>query len=469
MDGKPVLRGIIEPGMDAQRMVNYTYSAGIEIFALSQRKAPFVAAASIANYKNIWQTRAIYGYSFLPYDPFDKDGKPLPMPQHDTTEAPIQAAVELMRTSEDAIKASTSTGDASLGNTNPNERSGRALQSLQAQSDLANSNYPDNVRRAIIYAAEQMLEILPKITRPGQIWHILGMDDEPQQVMVGKPFQPGPNGTPQPAPPDVTPQMAKDPSTLYKFYDPLTGIYGVTVTVGKATSTKRVEGAAALGELLPHLPPEMQAKIIPDYIKQLSFPGAQGIAEKLEPPSDQQGLPPQAQAMVQQLQQQLGEAQQQIQGDTAKIQAKAQAITQLAQFNADHELKMLQVKNASAEAVARISAAKGPLDTQAEAQEERLSTGLELDHEAQQNALDRAHEAGLAAQAAQHQGAAQQQAQTHEAQQATQQQGAQAAQQQQTQQASAEQSAEQRAHDAQQAEMARQAAAAKPPTPKGQA
>ena len=94
-----------------------------------------------------------------------------------------------MRTSEDAIKASTSTGDASLGNTNPNERSGRALQSLQAQSDLANSNYPDNVRRAIIYAAEQMLEILPKITRPGQIWHILRDGRrEPQQVMVGKPF-----------------------------------------------------------------------------------------------------------------------------------------------------------------------------------------------------------------------------------------------------------------------------------------
>ena len=462
VDGKPVLRGIIEPGMDAQRMVNYTYSAGIEIFALSQRKAPFVAAASIANYKNIWQTRAIYGYSFLPYDPFDKDGKPLPMPQHDTTEAPIQAAVELMRTSEDAIKASTSTGDASLGNTNPNERSGRALQSLQAQSDLANSNYPDNVRRAIIYAAEQMLEILPKITRPGQIWHILGMDDEPQQVMVGKPFSPGPNGTPQPAPAGVTPEMAKDPSTLYKFYDPLTGIYGVTVTVGKATSTKREEGAAALGELLPHLPPEMQAKIIPDYIKQLSFPGAQGIAEKLEPPSDQQGLPPQAQAMVQQLQQQLQQAQQAVQTDQVKVQGQIQ----IAQAKAQSDLKIAEMDNATKIAVARISAAKGALDAQAEAQEERLSTGLELDHEAQQNALDRAHEAGLAAQAAQHQGAAQQQAQTHEAQQATQQQGAQAAQQQQTQQASAEQSAEQRAHDAQQAEMARQAAAAKPPTPK---
>ena len=48
----------------------------------------------------------------------------------------LQAAVALMQTSEEAIKATTSTGDASLGNSHPNERSGRALQSLQAQSDL---------------------------------------------------------------------------------------------------------------------------------------------------------------------------------------------------------------------------------------------------------------------------------------------------------------------------------------------
>jgi hypothetical protein len=412
VDGKPVLRGIIVMGMDAQRMVNYTYSGAIEIYALAGKKSPLVPMDAVANYKQIWDTRNLYNYSYIPYDPFDTDGRPLPAPLFDQTEAPIQAAVALMQVSEEAIKASTSTGDASLGNTNPNERSGKALNALQAQSDLANSNYPDNVRRALIYAAELMVEVIPKITRPGQIIHILGMDDEPEQVMIGKPFSKGADGTPQAAPAGVTPEMTKLKQSLYKFYDPTQGKYAVTVTVGKASATRREEGAAALGELIPHLPPEMAAIVMPDYVKQLSFPGAQGIAEKLEkiiPAQYKSGedapqIPPEVQQQVQQMQQQLQEAQDAIKTDRVKAQAqvqaaqvKAQADIQMAQFGADKEIRLQQMRDATSIVVARIGAAKASMEIQAEAQEERLATGIQIQHEAEQNALDRAHEAGLTA------------------------------------------------------------------------
>jgi hypothetical protein len=283
----------------------------------------------------------------LPFDPWDEQGRALPPPTLDTTDAPIQASVALMQVSEEAIKATTSTGDASLGNTNPNERSGKALEALQSESDLANSNYPDNVRRAYIYAAALMLEIIPKITRPGQILHILGMDDEPRQVMVGKPFKPGPTGVPEPAPDDVTPEAAKVKESLWKFYDLNNGTYACTVTMGKASATRRQEGATALGNLLPHLPPEMQAKIIPDYIKQLSFLGAQAIAEKLEPPTDGQVPPEQAAALVQQLQEENAQLKQALEGDTVKAQAtlqsaqmKAEADAAKAQLDADVKLQI---------------------------------------------------------------------------------------------------------------------------------
>src|SRR6185295_3335079 len=415
VDGKPVLRGIIDEGMDAQRMINYTYSGAMEIFALSSKKAPMIPAASVANYQTIWQTRTMFNHSYLPYDAWDDQGRALPAPLPDVTEAPIQAAVELMRMSEEAVKATTSTGDASLGNSHPNERSGRALEALKMQSDLANSNYPDNVRRARIYAAELMLEVIPKITRPGQILQILGMDDEPKQVMVGQPFSEGKNGVPQRAPEGVTPEMARIQGSFYKFYDLNHGRYAVTVTVGKATATKREEGAMALGQLIPHLPPEMAAVATPDYVEQLSFPGAHKIAEKLRkalPPAlqdqDQQGqVPPQVQAQMQFLQQELQKAQQFIQTKQAEQQGairsaeiKAQADVQMAQFEAQKEIHLQEMKNANAIAVARIAAAKSALDVQAEAQEERLSTGLELQHEAEQAELDRQHEVRLAAHAA---------------------------------------------------------------------
>jgi hypothetical protein len=413
VDGKVWLRGVIEEGMDAQRMVNYTYSGAVEIFALAPKNAPMIAAASVANYKQIWQTRNIINHAYLPFDPWDQEGKEYPTPMLDTTEPPIQAAVELMRVSEDAIKATTSTGDASLGNTNPNERSGRALQALQAQSDLANSNYPDNVKRALIYAGELAVEIIPKITVKGQIIHILGMDDEPEQVMVGQPYQEGQNGQPQPSPPDVTPEMAQLEGSLHKFYDLNNGRYAVTVSVGKATATKREEGAQALGELIPHLPPEMAAVATPDYVEQLSFPGSHKIAEKLRnalPPqlqdkNDQPQIPPAVQAQMQQMQAELQKAQQFIQtkqaeqqGSLQETQIKTQADMQKAQMGFANELKLQEMKNANAIAVARISAAKVMMDPQAEAAEERLATGLQMAHDVGMEAMKQHHAMELSAQ-----------------------------------------------------------------------
>lgn len=410
VDGKPVLRGVIGPGMDAQRMVNYTYSGAVEIFSLSSKNAPRVPAASIANYKSVWDTRNVYNYSYLPYDQWDENGRELRPPQDDTTEPPIQAAVALMKISEDSIKASTNTGDASLGSTNPNERSGRALEALQGQSDLANSNYPDNVRRALVYAAELMVEVIPKITRPGQILHILGMDDKPSQVMIGKPFKMNQQGQPEAAPDDITPEIAQLKESIYKFYDPTVGKYAVTVTVGKATSTRMAEGSAALGALIPHLPPDMAAAVTPDYVKQLSFPGAQGIAERLEnilppnlrPQTDGDGsMPPAAHAQIQQLTQQLQEAQQAIATKQAEKQAELQGQLQIenlkAQANHALQVELQQMKDATSIAVARINAGKAAFDTIVEAQEEKLSTGIQIAHEVREAAKDRLHDVNLAA------------------------------------------------------------------------
>jgi len=388
IDGKCVLRGIISEGMDAQRMVNYTYSGAMEIFAL-EPKSPWIAEAqTVAPFAGIWQTANLYNYSYLPWERTSADSTP-PF-RTDRRGDTLQAAVMLMQVSEDAIKATTSTGDASLGNTNPNERSGRALQALQAQSDLANSNYPDNVRRALIDAAYEMSVVLPRITRPGQILQILGLDDEPKQVMVGKPYKEGANGVPEAAPPEITPDMPNFQDSVYQFYDLNNGRYAVTVTVGKATATKREEGAAALGELIPHLPPEMAAVATPDYVEQLSFPGAQKIAERLRsalPPALQEkdeksDIPPQAQMMIQQLQMQLQQAMQALQTDQAKQQAtiqstqiKAQADVQLSQEDAQRDLQLQQMK---LQAEMAMEEQKLRIQTEAEMRIAQMKADLEI-------------------------------------------------------------------------------------------
>ncbi len=410
VDGAPVLRGVISEGMDAQRMVNYTYSGAMEIFALAP-KSPFVAAAGqIDLYIEMWKTANTFNYAYLPYEPVSIGGEVLPPPQRQNSEPPIQAAVALMLKSEEAIKATTGIYDPSLEYNNPREHSGKAIQSLQAQSEISGSNYPMHVQRALIYAGELMIEIIPKITRPGQIVQIIGADEEPEQVMVGQPFQQGPDGQPVPAPqhvPDYT-----------DFYDFKKGKYAVTVTVGKGSATRREEGAAALADLIPHLPPEMAAVATPDYVEQLSFPGAHKIAEKLKkalPPQLQEqpegGPDPEKQAM----QQQIGQLQQALQGRQAEEQAKQQATLQKAQMDAQVDLQKTSMEIASREKIALIQAsttmnvAQGKIDaedarTYVDAVENKMGKLLDLHmtklgqiHEAMQAMQDRAHDVGLAA------------------------------------------------------------------------
>jgi portal protein len=383
VDGKALLRGIITEGMDAQRMVNYMYSAAIETVALAPKAPLIVAEGQLEGYAGIWQNANRFNYSYLPYKPVSLNGTPVPPPVRDQTEPAIQAMVLMLAKSEEAIKATTGIWDPSLGNSNPREKSGRAIQALQGQSELGSSNYPDNVRRALIYAGEQMVEILPKITRPGQVMTILGVDDEPEQVILGQPYQEQ-NGKAVPMP-DVSPEQVKMQKGLAKFFDLKQGTYSVAVQVGKSYTTRREEGAAALGELIPHLPPPMAAAVTPEFIEQLSFPGAHKIAEtarralppELQPPADgEEQIPPKAQQAIQQLQMQLQattklaqELHETVQTDQVKSQAKLQErmLTEqaenertLAKIRADQEVKMAEIatKNRELEIKLEIEMAK---------------------------------------------------------------------------------------------------------------
>jgi hypothetical protein len=238
---------------------------------------------------------------------------------------------------------------------------------------------------------------------------IIGADEEPEQVMVGQPFQQGPDGQP-------VPQAQHNPE-FTDFYDFKKGKYAVTVTVGKGSATRREEGAAALADLIPHLPPEMAAVATPDYVEQLSFPGAHKIAEKLK-----KALPPQFQEQPeggpdpekQQMQGMIQQLQQALQGRQAEEQAKQQATLQKAQMDAQVDLQKTSMEIASREKIALIQAsttmnvAQGKIDAEdarayVDAMENKVAGMLELHmaklgqvHEAIQAQQDRMHEASMA-------------------------------------------------------------------------
>lgn len=420
VDGKPVLRGVIEPAMDAQRMVNYTFSAAIESAALAPKSPWLIAEGQTDGYKAIWQTANTKNHAYLPYKPTSMEGQNVQPPQRNTVEQPIGAFVELMGQAEEAVKATTGIFDPSLGNSNPRERSGTAIKALTNQSDLGQSNYQDNTMRAVIYLGELMVELGPKILdRPGRIIQILQLDDTPNQVMLGQPFLPptAPNQPPQPVMQSQpaqgqAPQPVTDPTHpdavaamqagIAKFYDLKNGKYGVVVNVGRDHTTKRQETNSALGELIPHLPPPMQAVLTPEYIETLDFKDSQKIADiarKALPPelqaaeSGQQPGDPRDKAQIAHLNAALQQAKQII--DTKQVEQQGK-IAQV-RMEGTKDLLLAHVNNAAKIQVVYITASKEHAMADNENQLEFAATGIQLSHEAQQNELDRRHEAAMSA------------------------------------------------------------------------
>lgn len=386
VDGKVILRGVIQPAMDAQRMVNYTYSAAIETAAL-EPKSPWVAThAAIGNYKAMWQTANTTNYSALFWDEFDSDNPNIhnSAPFRTPAGANIGAFVEMMSRSEEAVKATTAIFDPSLGK-NTSDQSGKAIQALQAQAEHANSNFLTNTQMTVLDLATEMVYIAPKILdRPGRVLAVLGIDDNARHVMLGQPHQEGQDGQPEALMgPDGRPMSPEQMQTLQagmaKFFDLSKGKYGVTVTTGKSYLTRRQEGSDAMGQLIPHLPPQMAAAVTPAFIQSLDFPESEKIADmarktlppELQESEGQQPIPPQAQAQIAGMQQQMQQMGQELQEAKSGIPVK--------QLEIQGQMQKTQMELAQKDAIEREKIASNERIAAMDNQTKLLIAGQQLD------------------------------------------------------------------------------------------
>ncbi len=456
VDGKTIMRGVVSAAMDPQRMVNYLYSGAVEQVALSN-KAPFiVAAGQVENYKAFWQNANTTNFAYLPYDPISIAGTAMPPPQRNVAEPPIQAMVEMLSKSEEAIKATTSIYDPSLGNTNPREKSGRAIMALQQQAEHANSNYVDNVQRAMVDCGDEMVRLCPIFyDRPGRVLKIAGIDDQPEQIalgpapapaggpMAGGGQAPMPGGGPQQQQPDPHQQQLAD--GIKGYFDLAKGNYTVTVDVTRSHTTKRLEQLDMLGGLLEKNPQLLQ--LFGDiYFRAMDVEGSQALAERAEkmlPQQLQQGQD--GQPNVQQMQAQMAQAGQMVEMLSKELQAKTQIIeTDAIKMQQSLEEKKLEVASkeriAWIQASAQLATAGMKVDAEnarsfGDALEQKGAAALDahmqklsLAHDAAKQAADHDHERQMM----QHQAAVQLAGQAgdmeHEAAMTSQQQGHEAAQ-----------------------------------------
>lgn len=361
VNGQSSYGGMITDGKDAQRLYNYAVSMEAEGVALAPR-APFIAAyGQIEPYMAMWESANVRNWAALPYKPVEVNGHLVPPPQRNVVEPAIQAIAMLVAQADADLKGVTGRYDPSLGNISPTERSGKALREMKQQAEMGSSNYLDSLATGIRHEAKILLDLLKYVyVEPGRIARMVG--DEPgdeRSVMLNADFVRAKDGTPQ-RPPSAPVQFLQElkgkvtrtAPPAVEHYDITKGDYMVVVDVGPSFKTQREENVSLMQSLY-EASPDLAPLTIDLMAEELGGPFGRKLAERVRamnpnlPKDDQADIPPEAQAVIGQLTQQMeqmGQALQQAQQALATDQAKQQAQVQIAQMEQATKTRLEEMK-----------------------------------------------------------------------------------------------------------------------------
>lgn len=349
VEGKTFISGLVRNAKDSQRIYNVAQSAIVER-VLQAPKTPWVAPAeAIEGYEDHWQKANTANHAYLPYNHVDGDGNPLPAPVR-TPPATVETGLnQIAMGAADDIKSETGQYDASLGQKS-NETSGRAIMARQREGDTATYHYVDNLARAVRHIGRIVLDMIPRVYDTRRVARIIG-EDETQAAVTIDPT----------APQALTKVQNMQSGKIERIFNPNIGTYDVYTTTGPSFTTRRMEAVDAMTAMTQANPQLWQ--VIGDLlVKNMDWPGAEDMAKRLKVTlmpavqaevDGEEGpdkLPPQAQQMLEHLQQQmqqmgeaLNNAKEQVETLEADVDNRARELLIKAY---DAETKRLQVVGA---------------------------------------------------------------------------------------------------------------------------
>lgn len=331
VDGDRFIKGMVRDAQDPQRMYNYWVSAQTEMIALAP-KAPYIAEYSqIEDFKFIWESANTQNWAYLPYKASTANGTPIPPPQRQNAEPPVQAMTQAMAQASNDLRSVTGIYNASLG-AQSNEVSGKAINARKLQGDVSNYHFIDNFASSITYLGKQLLDLIPKIYDTTRVVRILGLDGTAQYKTIN-----GPSGE-------------KDIQGLEKVYDVTTGEYDVVVEVGPSYKTKRQQDADNMSQVLQSNP-QLWAIAGDLLVQSMDWPDAKQLAERIKKtlPPELQDTDPNQEIPIQ-VKQQLDQSGKMIDQLTQTVH-KLQDIIETKEVEAQRDLAMKKMERESIERV----------------------------------------------------------------------------------------------------------------------
>lgn len=206
-DGEKLHRwGLVRKMKDPLRLHNYARSVQAEQLVATPRNKYLTTQAAVKGYETKWRNAASSDDPFLFYQ--DGETPPVHVPPPPLDPNLIAAAEQTMQDLRDI----SNIHEASLGAPS-NEVSKVAIQARQTVSDVGTFIYQDRLRMADERCAKNINELIPSIYDTMRMLVVYGDDNKPVLQKINDPSQPN--------------------------SDVKMGKYGVTVTVGPSTVTKR--------------------------------------------------------------------------------------------------------------------------------------------------------------------------------------------------------------------------------------
>lgn len=353
VEGKVYLRSLIRDAKDSQQQCNFWESAATEAVA-NAPKSPWVGPEEAFQGVDAqkWNVVNRKNFPFLSHPAYDEQGRPIPPPQRQPNAFPAVAEMQMAMNAHERIKAITGLHNASLGERS-NETSGRAILARQREGDTSTFHFSDNLARAYRHLGAVILDLIPHTHGYDRIDRVLGLDGKPQNVRFGK------------LPPDQAQaqrqiaeqqQDREEAAEIARVYDVTIGKYDLVVETGPSFTTKREEAASQMIELIRNYP--AAAPLIGDLLaKNLDWPGADEIAQRLQAmlPPQVKGENPEMAAAQQQMQalqaqlQQMAAALKEAQDEKALEVAKAKSQAEEAEKKLALDAKRVEIEEFKAE------------------------------------------------------------------------------------------------------------------------
>lgn len=381
IQGKPVWSGLVRDAKDPARMYNYWSSAETERAALTPKSPYIMEEGQVEGHEARWRQANRKNYPYLLYKGTNVGGKPAPPPQR-APAGDVPAGIIAAKTAAaEDLKATTGIRFDATMQERMHDESGKALQELRRQGDIGAYHYDDNLHRALVQTGRIILSMLPTVwdtEREITISHEDGREEvviaDPRLAVAYEERQIHAQG-----------QQTQNASTEKRFNIGI-GRYDIEVEAGPSYATRRQDAAESMMDFLKVVP--NVAPVVGDLVaKNMDWPGAEEISKrltKLLPPQllapDDNRLPPMAQAIIQQLQQQLQQMGQERQQLLQQV-AEKQSLLQQGQskIDKDYDAKLKQMERTFEASILKIQAdlLKQQKDQQHEVDMVRFSKLLE--------------------------------------------------------------------------------------------